>query len=97
MKKLQFKLEGKEMLSKEQMKKISGGSGTCAAFVPGSATSVDFSCYPSSAPVCYQSGGGSIIFNITEDQASCLSHSVYPSGGHWCCTSCSSASWYYCP
>lgn len=34
MKKLQLKLEGKEMLSKEQMKQIQGGYGNCTASCP---------------------------------------------------------------
>jgi hypothetical protein len=35
--------------------------------------------------------GGEVMYNLTQAQASSVG-----AGGHWCCTHCSSASWYGC-
>lgn len=35
--------------------------------------------------------GGEVMYNQTQAQASGVG-----AGGHWCCASCSSASWYGC-
>lgn len=35
--------------------------------------------------------GGEVMYNQTKKEASAVG-----AGGHWCCDSCSSASW-YCP
>nr|WP_294792424.1 hypothetical protein [uncultured Mucilaginibacter sp.] len=72
------------------MKKISGGYGTCGAFVPyGSGNN----CGGTAGDICF-TGGGTVFLAISYDEAHCLVDGV--SGAHWCCDSCGSASWYYC-
>jgi natural product precursor len=70
MKKLNLTLGSlKTMLTKEQMKSVVGGSGTCAC----------------------QGPDGSVQDDLSKAEAMDCSEEW---GTHWCCDSCSSATWY---
>jgi natural product precursor len=82
MKKLKMQdLSGSELLTKEQLKNILGGSvdpgssGGCAYLSPhGSAT-----------------GGPVVTYNVSKADAQA---GAADANGKWCCDSCSTASWY---
>jgi len=96
MKKLKLvalELGAKEVLTREQLKKMaggdgSGGTGTCGAYLPAGTS---FQCGWSAAAACYD-GSYYTIVQISKDTAQCLTNGV--SGAHWCCDQCPTTSWY---
>ena len=89
MKKLTLKLGGKEMLSKEQMKKINGGTGSCAALVPPYVYP-DSSCSVSPSQTPCESSAGLVLKYLYESEAICVAAAYH---SHYCCDSCGSATW----
>ncbi|WP_133176967.1 hypothetical protein [Terrimonas sp.] len=103
MKKLKLRaleLGAEQILSREQMKRVIGGEvGSCAVYLPNGATSGSvWSNIPTDPDYNYKSmtinNGVWTVYGVTKDTASGQAASM---GGSWCCTSCSSASWYHPP
>ena len=88
MKKLNLQLGSiKEMLTKEQMKKVVGGyDGNCAVSIPLGTPQCGFS-----ADKWCVFSDHQVITGLSSADVSCLTNGV--SGAHYCCTDCSTASW----
>jgi hypothetical protein len=81
-------LQGVQVLSRETLKQIEGSKGTCAVHLAaGQSPTVSFSWSGSSYT---QNPDGSItITGVSYNEA----QNWVSGGGHWCCSSCASASW----
>ncbi|WP_312899985.1 hypothetical protein [Chryseobacterium taichungense] len=75
------------VLTEEQKSSISGGKGTCAYSLPNG-TSVQIG--PNASVDCPCEGYG-----VSAQTAQQMTQGI--AGAHWCCDSCSSASWYNPP
>jgi hypothetical protein len=87
-------MENLKMLSRAEMKHVLGGyvappsNGTCAAFLPGGSGNGTAS---AANAVGYKNGDIALIGMSSANAQSIVSGVA---GAHWCCDSCSSASWY---
>lgn len=91
-------------LSRAEMRHILGGyvqppsdSGTCAAYLP-TGQGAPGSSYDATGGGCtnlHSNGNGTYsatIVGISSSDAQAITNGI--SGAHWCCTSCTTASWY---
>jgi hypothetical protein len=98
MKKLKLKaleLGATEVLTREQLKKVLGGDGTCAATWNSSSQTGNISVSGSSLHVKTNPDGSKTytLYGADKNTASGAAANG-GSGAHWCCDSCGSASWY---
>lgn len=81
----------KSYLSRDEMREINGG-GTCGAYLPnGQGNSVPVFEQPNGGATINQ-GGPDVFRGITQAEALALTQGI--TGARWCCSNCSTASWY---
>ncbi len=78
-------------LTNEELKKIVGGVGTCAAYIPSSYTGGGTSGTYTGTNAT-SSNGDLTMYGVSYTDAINMTNGI--SGAKWCCDSCSSASWY---
>lgn len=95
--KLSFQnMEGVEVLTREQLKKVMGGSG-CAFTWTDTYQTGSISIPSSDSIDMVTNSDGSHTYTVYGTSMSTASGGASNggSGAHWCCDSCSSASWYH--
>ncbi len=80
-----------QILTREELKRVLGGDGYgCDGYAGGNYGSGGTCAYY--LPHGSGSGGPIATYNVSKGEACTMINGV--SGAHWCCDSCSSASWY---
>ena len=83
-------VNGARILSKAAQKELKGGVGTCGAYLPAGEKSKQ-TVHVTGKEYEFKSGA-QILRGVSKSEALALVSGV--SGAHWCCDSCSEASWY---
>lgn len=94
-----FELGATEVLTREQLKKVLGGDGTCAVTWIDTHMTGSYGAWSGSAMTVTTNSDGSRTYTLygTEKATASGISGVGGSGSHWCCDSCGSASWYNPP